>query len=411
MGHVLGVVALLSVLCAGGTVWLLVRDERGHSRSSSARLLRRATAMSALVVLVTVAFLRPWYRDVAIGAVAVIAFLGVHVMLEVLEHRASPAGWGAIALAMASVVVASGIVTLAGTAAVLDGAALVGGKPVPVSHDGQMLAHPVLYQVFWGPAWGRDRTAAALAQAAEFQRALPASPWAKAVVGAGFGVRSFGSGGCWVDPSDPAAPGARAPASSMSSGAFPGELQRAFFGRTHLVPCPGFPAVAAPKSLPPDAVVALWVDPTVPYELGGVSVHGSVPWPGRPDGLAAVGLTGGFARWGQPSCTRRSACRSLASLATPSYALSHELVETVTNPYGRGWFADVPVQWSARYFLDHGPTSLLGRAPVFQGEVADLCEPGQPDAAGASVGALVAARGPQPLTVADFYRPGTGCVA
>jgi hypothetical protein len=98
-------------------------------------------------------------------------------------------------------------------------------------------------------------------------------------------------------------------------------------------------------------------------------------------------------------------------LATPSYALSHELVETVTNPYGRGWFADVPVQWSARYFLDHGPTSLLGRAPVFQGEVADLCEPGQPDAAGASVGALVAARGPQPLTVADFYRPGTGCVA
>jgi hypothetical protein len=324
---------------------------------------------------------------------------------------------------MASVVVASGIVTLAGTAAVLDGAALVGGKPVPLSHDGQVLAHPVLYQLFWGPVWGEDGNAAALEQAAGFQRALPTSKWAKAVVGSGFGVGSIGSGGCWVDPSDPGAPGdlgapgaagAAAPASSMSSGVFPGELQRAFYGRTRLLPCPGFPAATVPRTLPPDAVVALWVDPKVPYELGGVSVHGSVPWPGRPDGLAAVGLTGGFARWGRASCTRSSACRSLATFVTPTYALSHELVETVANPYGRGWFADVPVQWSARYFLAHGPTSLLGTAPVFQGEVADLCEPGQPDAtdgADASGGRPVATLGPPPLTVAEFYRPGTGCVA
>ena len=97
----------------------------------------------------------------------------------------------------------------------------------------------------------------------------------------------------------------------------------------------------------------------------------------------------------------------MSSFAPPTYALSHELVETVTNPYGRGWYADVPLQWSARYFLSHGPTSLLGTAPVFQGEVADLCEPGQPDAPGERVATL----GARPLTVAGFYRPGTGCVA
>jgi hypothetical protein len=406
-GHLLGIVALLSVLSAGGTVWLLVRDERGHTRSSSARLLRRATAVSALVVLVTMAFLRPWYWGVVIGASVGAGFLGVQAMLKVLEHRVSPTGWGAIAVAMASVVVASGMVTLAGTAAVLDGAALVGGTPIPVAHDGQVLAHPVLYQLFWGPGWGHDGTALALAQAAEFQRALPTSRWAKAVVGARFGVGSVNSGGCWVDPGAPEAPVAPRPASSMSSGVIPEELHRALGGSARLLPCPGLPPASVPGTLPPDAVVALWVDPKVPYELGGVSVHGSVPWPGRPDGLATVGLTGEFALWGRSSCARSPACRSLSSFATPTYALSHELVETVTNPYGRGWFADVPLQWSARYVLAHGPTSLLGTAPAFRGEVADLCEPGQPDASGRGSTATL---GPQPLTVAGFYRPGTGCV-
>jgi hypothetical protein len=403
IGHVLGVVALLSVLSAGGTVWLLVRDERGQSRSSSARLLRHATALCALVVLVTVAFLHPWYRDVAIGAAVLAGVTCVHAMLKLLEHRVSPAGWGAIALALASVVLASAIVTLAGTAAVLDAAALAGGKPVPVSHGGQVLVHPVLYQLFWGPEWEQGGTDGALARAATYQLALPTSPWARAVVGAGFGVGSVDSGGCWVDPGEPDAPGA---AASMSAGLFPQELRRAFDGGTRLLPCPGLAPATVPGTLPPDAVVALWVDPKVSYELGGVSVHGSVPWPGRPDGLAAVGLTGAFARWGQASCARSSACRALSSVATPTYALSHELVETVTNPYGRGWYADVPLQWSARYFLSHGPTSLLGTAPAFQGEVADLCEAGQPDASGRRVATL----GPRPLTVAGFYRPGTGCV-
>ncbi len=127
-------------------------------------------------------------------------------------------------------------------------------------------------------------------------------------------------------------------------------------------------------------MVALWLDPGVAYELGGVSAHSSVPWPGRPDGLAAAGLTGGFAFWGRPSCARSAACRSVPSFASPTYALSHEFLEATTNPFGHGWYADVPLRYAARYFLSHGPTSLLGTAPAFEGEVADLCEPGQPDA-------------------------------
>ena len=80
----------------------------------------------------------------------------------------------------------------------------------------------------------------------------------------------------------------------------------------------------------------------------------------------------------------------------------------MTNPFGHGWFADVPLRWSARYFLSHGPTSLLGAAPVFQGEVADLCEPGQPDAPRHRDSVTF---GGQHLAVASFYRPGQGCVA
>jgi len=403
--HILGAVALLAVVSAGGTVWLLVRDERGMSRPSSARVLRRLTAVSALVALVTIAFLRPWYWDPAIAALVTAAFLGVHGTLRVLEHRASPASWGAIAMAMTSVVLASALVTLGGTAAVVDGAALVGGKPVPVAHDGQVLARPVLYQVFWGPAWDDHGTTATLVQAAAFQRALPGSVWASAVVGAGFGVGSVDAGGCWVDPSPAPESG---PASSMSSGPFPAELHRVFDGRARLLPCPGSRTATVPPTLPADAVVALWLDPDVPYELGGVSAHGAVPWPGRPQGLVAAGLTGGFASWGTGSCARNAACRSLPGYATPTYALSHELVEAVTNPFGHGWFADVPLRWSARYFLSHGPTSLLGAAPAFQGEVADLCEPGQP---GAPRHQATAAFGAQHLAVSAFYRPGQGCVA
>ncbi len=405
IGHVVGAVALVAVVAAGGTIWLLVRDERGRSRASSARALRRLTGVSAVVVLVTVVFVRPWYWDLAIAALVAGAFLGVHGTLGVLEHRASPASWGVIAVAMASVVLGSGLVALGGTAAVIDGAALLGGKPVPVAHSGQVLAHPVLYQVFWGPAWESHGTTAALSQAAAFERALPTSQWGSAVVGSGFGVGSLRSGGCWVDPAPPAPSG---PASSMSSGPFSGELRRVFDGHTRLVPCPGFSAATVPSTLAPDAVVALWLDPAVPYQLGGVSTHSSLPWPGHARGLVAAGFTGGFALWGQPSCARSPACRSLPSFAAPTYALAHEFVEAITNPFGQGWFADAPLQWSARYFLSHGPTSLLGTAPAFEGEVADLCQPGQPDAPHHEP---VATLGRQHFAVAAFYRPGTGCVS
>ena len=263
----------------------------------------------------------------------------------------------------------------------------------------------MLYQVFWGPAWDGSGATPALAQAAAFQRALPTSRWASAIVGAGFGVGSLSSGGCWIDPSGPTAP---APASSMSSGPFPAELHRVLGGHARVVPCPGFTATDVPRVLPADAVVVLWLDPGVRYELGGVSAHSSVPWPGRPDGLATSGLTGGFALWGQKACGRNPACRSVPSFASPTYALSHELVEAVTNPYGHGWFADVPLHWAARYFLSHGPTSLLSAAPAFEGEVADLCEPGQPDAPHAQ---MTTAVGPDHEPVAAFYRPGGGCVA
>jgi len=403
--QILAAVALAGVVTAGGMVWLLVRDQRGRSRSSSARLLRHLSAGSALVVLVTVDFLHPWYWDLAIAGAVTATYLGLRVMLQRLEHRVSPAGWGAIAAAMVTVVLGSALVTLGATSAVIDGAALVGGKPVPGAHDRQVLAHPVLYQVFWGRVWEGDAGSSALAQAAAFQRDLPTSQWASAVVGAGFGVGSLSSGGCWIDPHVPTGSG---PATSTSSGPVPDELRRVFDGSTALLPCPGFSSVHVPKTLPPDATVALWLAPGIPYELGGVSAHGSVPWPGRPDGLATTGLTGGFALWGQPSCARTPACRALPAFATPTYALSHELVEAVTNPFGHGWFADVPLQWTARYLLSHGPTSLLGTAPVFQGEVADLCEPGQPDAPGRYPSATV---GPDHLPVADFYRPGTGCVS
>jgi hypothetical protein len=405
-GHIFGAVALLAVVSAGGTVWLLVRDKHGRSRVSSARALRRLTAVSALVVLVTVVFLRPWTWDLAIAALVVAALVSVHAMVRSLEYRVTPARWGAIAVALVSVVLASALVTLGGAAAVVDGAALVGGKAVPVPHDHQVLAHPVLYQVFWGSAWDDHGGTPALTQAVAFQRALPSSQWASEVVHSGFGVGSLNSGGCWLDPSNPPS---SSPASSTSSGPFPDELRRVFDGHTRLVPCPGFGSSdEVPRALPADAVVALWLDPKVPYELGGVSAHSSVPWPGRPDGLVTAGLTGGFAAWGLASCARSPACQSVPGFASPTYALSHEFLEATTNPFGHGWYADVPLRWAARYLLSHGPTSLLSAAPAFEGEVADLCQPGQPSA---PVHRPVARLGPRHVPVADFYRPGTGCVS
>ncbi len=360
--HILGAVALLAVVSAGGTVWLLVRDERGVSRPATARALRRLTAVSTVVVLVTIAFLHPWYWDLSIAALVAAAFLGVHAMLRALEHRASPATWGAIAVAMASVVLGSALVTLGATAAVIDGAALVGGKAVPVAHDGEVLARPVLYQVFWGPEWDQPGTTAALGQGAAFQRALPASSWASAVTEAGYGVEGLGSGGCWVDPTPPAPSG---PASSMTSGPFPAEIHRVFGGHARLLPCPGFSA-ATPGTLSADAVVAVWVDPTVAYQLGGVSAHGAVPWPGRPDGLVTAGLTGGFASWGGPSCARR---RRLPGAA----GLCHSDLRAVPRAGGGD-------QQSLRPRVVRGrPPAVVGALlPLPRADVVARCRPGLP---------------------------------
>ena len=377
IGRLLAVVGLLGVASAGGMVWLLVRGERRRSRAVRARLLRRLAWASALVAVVTVAFLHPGYWDLAIV--------------------------GAVARALAAVVFGSAIVTVGGAAAVLDGAALVGGHPAPVPHGGQVLAAPVLYQVFWGPAWDSPTPAPALAQAVTFQRTLGTSAWSSAVVHAGFGIRSLRSGGCWVDPA-PAPPGSTA--STTTAGPFAAEVRAVVGARAEVRPCPGLAPAAVPSRLPVDAVVALWLDPTTAYAIGGVSAHGAVPWAGRPDGVAAAGFTGAFAAWGTPACSRQVTCRFVARFATPAYALSHEFVEAATNPFGQGWYANVPVQWSARYFLAHGPTSMLGSAPQFQGEVADLCEPGQPDASDRPPSS---AHGDGGLTLAAFYRPGRGC--
>jgi hypothetical protein len=173
-----------------------------------------------------------------------------------------------------------------------------------------------------------------------------------------------------------------------------------------VVACPGSSGATLPALLPPDALVVVWLDPTITYALNGVSIHGVVPWPGRPHGLAVTAMTDGYASWSLPRCASRPACRALSGDVSPTYALSHEMVETIANPYGTGWFADTPLRWSARYVLDHGPASLVQAAPVFPGEVADLCEPGQPDTHG---GRSMYSSGPGGATVAAFFRPGRGC--
>jgi hypothetical protein len=122
-GHIFGALGLLAVACAGGTVWLLVRDGRDRRRHSSARGLRVATTLSALVALGTVGFLRPWYWDLTIAAAVIAALVSFHVLVRSLERRTSPATWGAIGVAMVAVVLGSALVMVGATSAVIDGAA------------------------------------------------------------------------------------------------------------------------------------------------------------------------------------------------------------------------------------------------------------------------------------------------
>jgi hypothetical protein len=360
---------------------------------------------SAALVLVTLAFARPWYWDLIVAVASLFTLAATFLCLRVLWHRPRPTRGRSLALAAAAVLCGVGLVAMAGIAAVVDGAALSGAEPDLAYHGGAVLSDPVLYQVFWGPEWLQAGPSPALQEAAAVERRLARSNWTGALLASNFGVVSFTSGGCWVDPTPPARPGL--PAASMASGPFPDEVRAAFGGAHVLTPCPGTPAASPPAVLPADALVAVWLPSDVPYALGGVAAHGAVPWPGRTQGLAATGLPGSYVDWGRRSCASDPACGALPSYASPAYALSHELVETITNPYGGGWFSDPPLGWTARYVLNHGPPSLFGVPLVYPGEVADLCQPG-----GAAAGnrVLVGRLDPGGPAVAPFFRPHRGCV-
>ena len=408
-----GLIALvvgIAVLGVGGNVFLLVQETRGrvHTRGWNARLLRALSVGSIVVVLGTlIVVARPWYWDLALGAVAVVAFAGIIRALRALRsepprgplrrivgHAASAVGLGVILLGMA------------GVAGALDGASLSSNDPLVAYHGGPVLRAPVLYQVFWGSEW--SARSPAVRQASAFETHLADSMWARSITGSGFGVTSVGSGGCWIDPSPPARPGE--PVAGTATGPFPAELRAVSGGSHRVVSCDGHDAARVPAAFPADAVVALWLSPQVEFDINGVAAHGTSPWPGRPRGLVVAGLPGAYAQWGEPSCRRDANCAAIPAYALPSYALSHELVEAITNPYGKGWYAEAPLPWTARFVLSKGPPALLGlkRAPAYPGEVADLCAPGTviPDQR-VLVGRLAPG---EPLPVAAFFRPGVGCV-
>lgn len=407
--QVLAVVAAVAFAGIGGNVWLLAQESRGRgrggrSRRVNTRVLKWLAILATSVVLATCVVARPWYWDVAVGSVAVGALAGVLWSLRALWRRPHPARRRSVALAAAAVLAGVALLVLAGVAAVLDIAAVSASEPQPIYHGGAVLARPVLYQLFWGAIWDRSPTRPAVAQAVAFDRELGHSAWAASLVSSGFGISSVTSGGCWIDPSPPAHPGV--PATNMQAGPLPVEIRVAFSGRRRLTPCPGSASGSTPPVLPADALVALWLPPDVPYRLGGVAAHGAVAWPGRREGLAATGLPGAYAEWGLPSCARHPDCRDLPSYAPPTYALSHEVVETITDPFGGGWFADAPLGWTARYVLAHGPPSLFGVPPVYPGEVSDLCQPGEPGARGR---VLVGRLDPGGPPVSPFFRRGRGC--
>jgi hypothetical protein len=406
---VFAVVAALVVIGIGGNTWLLVQETQGSGTGKpwNTRVLQWISFVSTMLILGTFVAARPWYWDLALGIVVVAALYGVSRSIDILWARPRTSRRSSFFLSATAVVLGSLLLGLAGVAGVLDGAALSGSNPVLRYHGGPVLANPVLYQIFWGPAWNGRSTPPSLQEAVEFSNELSGSDWAHAVEDSHFGVRSFRSGGCWIDPTRPETPGV--PASSTVAGVFPNELRAALRGHHRLIPCPRSNSAASiPAILPEDAVVALWLPPSIPYELGGVSAHRSVAWPGRPHGLAVTGLPGAYAFWDAPACSTVTTCRSLPSYAAPTYTLSHELVESATDPYANGWFANAPLRWTARYVLGNGPPSLFGTAPVYPGEVADLCEPGGVSTPGSKLVGQLNIGG---LPATPFYRLGVGCFA
>src|SRR5579872_7090782 len=186
VGGVLILAAVIAVLAAGGSVWLLVRDGHGRRQVRRARRLRRMAGVSALIALGTLWALRPWYWDVGIATAVTVGFFAVSALLRLLLRR-PPVGMAATAAALGAVLVASGLVAIGGTAVALDAASLVGGAPVPVDHGGPVLEHAVVYQLFWGPTWASTPPPPTLSAARSFQEALATSAWASQVVRGGFG--------------------------------------------------------------------------------------------------------------------------------------------------------------------------------------------------------------------------------
>ena len=405
----LAVVALVVFVGVGGNITLLVQETRGRIRTRgwNSKLLRALSGLSAAVIVGTAFVARPWYWDLALAVVAAAGFAGVTTLLRALwRAQPPPSTIRVVGLATSAVLTGVVLLGLGGVAAVLDVASLTSATPVLGYHGGGQLSSPELYMVFWGPEWGRGDPPA-LRDAVAFEQALPGSAWGAAVTSAGFGVSGFRDGGCWIDPT---APAAGTTVTGAGSPPFGREVAAAFGRRHDLRSCPGTQSSTVPAALPADAVVALWLPATVPFESGGVAEHGYIDWPGHPGGLVVAGLPGGYAFWGLPKCAKKPVCAGLPGYAKPTYALSHELLEAATNPYGGGWYAPGPLSWTARYVLRNGPPSLFGITgrPSYPGEVADLCEPGAQLVHGHMlVGRLDPSR---PLPVTAFYEPGHGCV-
>jgi hypothetical protein len=405
---ILAVIAFIVVLGVGGNIWLLAQEARGRIRTRgwNARLLHGLSVLSAAVVLGTAIFARPWYWDLVLALVTWAALVWTIRLLRVLRRPPAPSLGRAVGASTGAVGLGVILLGLAGVAAVLDAAALSSPVPVLAYHGGGILPAPVVYQIFWGSEWHAG--APSLRQAQAFEEGLHGSQWARAVAASGFGVKNFSSGGCWIDPSQPSP---RTVVSGTASGPFPDELQAVFSHAHNVEPCSESNPLPVPTILPVDAIVALWLPPDVSFRISGVAAHGATSWPGLGHLLVVAGLPGGYAYWGLPSCRSEQSCAAIPSYAAPTYALSHEILEAATNPYGGGWYAPGPLSWTARYVLANGPPSLLGFGgpPPYPGEVADLCAasslaPGQH----LLVGRLDRT---DPLPVAAFFRPGVGCIA
>jgi len=398
----------VALVGGGGNVWLLAQEARGriHTRGWNTRVLRWLAAVSLLVVLATVAVARPWYWDAALVLVAGASFAGVLALLRALWQVRAPSRLRVSVLAGAAVVLGVVLLSLAGVAGVLDVAGASSSDPVLGYHGGSIVRAPELVDVFWGPGWSAQSPT--VRQVVAFGDAVAGSSWATAVTSSGLGITAITNGGCFIDPTPLADPARRL--TDLSANAVANELAAVFDGGHVLSSCTvGGPP--APATLPADAVVALWMPPSAHSDFGGLAAHGAVPWPGRPHGVPVAGLPGEYAHWGLPGCVEDPGCRRLPDYATPSYALSHEALEAITDPYDSGWFASAPLSFTAHYVLTHGPPALfgVGGRPSYPGEVADLCEPGSV-APGQRllIGRLTGTDG---LTVAAFYRPRVGCVA